>query len=82
MEDIVRLCELPAACVIGAGSGPSHVIGVNSEVMETLRYCYQSSQYKICNTDMICINLNVLKLTQALETSFMCSCIRYFSNGL
>ncbi len=32
LEKVAEQCELPGGFVVGAGAGPAHVIGVNSEV--------------------------------------------------
>lgn len=32
-KDIAQLCELPNAFMIGAGAGPAHIVGINSEVL-------------------------------------------------
>ena len=34
IEKVAEACELPGAFVVGAGAGPAHKLGVNSEVKE------------------------------------------------
>ena len=33
LETVAEQCELPGGCVVGAGAGPAHVLGVNAEVL-------------------------------------------------
>ena len=35
-KEIAKLCELPNAFMIGAGAGPAHIVGINSEVREPI----------------------------------------------
>ncbi|KAL4223693.1 hypothetical protein ACF0H5_017161 [Mactra antiquata] len=37
-KDIAELCGLPNAFMIGAGAGPAHIVGVNSELMNNIKY--------------------------------------------
>ena len=45
-KQIAEHAELPNAFMIGAGAGPAHVIGVNSEVGWYMNCIFESSHQK------------------------------------
>lgn len=49
-KDIAEYCELPNAFMIGAGAGPAHIIGINSELMNNIKY---SADGKVTNNAWI-----------------------------
>lgn len=36
-KDIAQLCSLPNAFMIGAGAGPAHIVGINSELINNVK---------------------------------------------
>jgi len=83
LDDVAHLAQLPGAFIIGAGAGPYHVVGVNSEFMGNIRTSSTGNAGKnhsyIAKIDQSNGGCNLFQLPENKEFAILFDC--YLSEG-